>query len=166
MLDLKDFGLFRAAVLRSFSVVWNSVQFLCQTSDTERSRRRWYASTKVHKKGGREYTYTGSFSYHADYRRQEFYFVRCFNLPTTTSFIPQTRTPGLDRREWPARLNISWVHIQSMTGPQSTTLSMVSEARGWYQSTHPPKTPRGRQSVRTPRVSKSCGRPRSARRNT
>lgn len=99
MLGLKDFGLFRAAALRSFSIVWNSVQLLYQTSDTERNRRRWDASTKVHKKGGHEYTYTGSFSYPHGLSPAGILFCQVFQLPTTTSIHSSDTNPWTGPKE-------------------------------------------------------------------
>ena len=67
---------------------------------------------------------------HTDYRRRNSILSGVSIYPLPHLFIPQTRTPGLGRKEWPARLNISWVHIQSMTGSESTR-------RAWFQKRGP-----------------------------
>lgn len=70
-----------------------------------------------------------------------------------SSFL-RHETLGLGRREWPARLYISRVHIQSMTGSQSTTPECGFRSEGLVPVNPANEDASGPLRVRTPLANK------------
>lgn len=166
MLDLKDFGLFRTAALRSFSIVWNSAQLLYQTSDTERSRRRWDASIKVDKKGGHRYTYTGSFSYAHGLSPPRNSILSGVSITTTISIHSSDTNP------WTGPKGVASQTQHQLGAYSEHDWITVDDADHGFRSeglvpVNAPTEDASRTPVGTyPARRKSRGRPRSARGNT
>ena len=149
---------FRAAALGvGLDLLDLLVQLLYQACDTESRRRAGSASIKIQTKGGCRYTYTASFSHARSIIGRNSILSGVSIYPPPHLFIPQTRTPGLGRREWPARPYISRGHIQSMTGSQSMASKCGFRIEGLVPVNSQPhhcKSLLRRKLVRTPRVAK------------